>query len=303
MRFSPTWRIPPVASDLRVAPSSMSRMARLRIDSPAAGFRSRPTATRHQVRAPRRSRPALSAPAQPPESAPCHASPPRSGIAFSCPCLRARRRNSRGRGRSSAAPPHLPGRAHTACWERLRTRRRSPHRCRCRPARRRRGRPTRAGSRGPVCCDLEGRQPPRVRLRDGQGGVVGRHGHTIRKGEAVAHLSRGPIACDEGDDPVDAIDVGVAAIVHDDLVPRLVGDAAQVGMGHELPVDLSAQETTLASPRRSGVRAECRPTRRVAGRQPRLLSGLDGSAQRPAIARVPCDAESDPMRPRSDGAH
>jgi hypothetical protein len=45
----------------------------------------------------------------------------------------------------------------------------------------------------------------------------------------------------------DAIHVGVAAAIHDDLVPRLVGEVEQIRMGHELPVDLSVQETTLAT--------------------------------------------------------
>src|SRR5207249_11962236 len=34
--------------------------------------------------------------------------------------------------------------------------------------------------------------------------------------------------------------------VHDDLVPGLIGEAAQVGMAHERPVELPAQEKALA---------------------------------------------------------
>src|SRR5262249_8805028 len=94
--------------------------------------------------------------------------------------------------------------------------------------------------------DIESRQSPGVGLGDDERGVVGRHGHAIRKGEAVRHLSSGSITRDEGDDSGDTIDVGVAAAVDDDLVPRLVGEAAQVGMRHERAVELLAQETTLA---------------------------------------------------------
>src|SRR5262249_17120865 len=83
-----------------------------------------------------------------------------------------------------------------------------------------------------VSTDVKGGKPLTVGLGDDQSCVVGRHGHAIRKGDAIGYLSSRAIGCNQRDDSGAAIDVGVAATVHDDFVPSLVREAAQVGMGH-----------------------------------------------------------------------
>ena len=70
--------------------------------------------------------------------------------------------------------------------------------------------------------------------------VVGRHGHAVREGDAIGHLPSRAIRGDESDNSRAAVDVDVAATVHDDLVPGPIGEAAQVGMAHERPVELPA---------------------------------------------------------------
>ena len=41
-------------------------------------------------------------------------------------------------------------------------------------------------------------------------------------------------------------DIGVAPTVHDDVVPGMLREAAQVGMGHERPVMLPSQQEPIA---------------------------------------------------------
>ena len=84
-------------------------------------------------------------------------------------------------------------------------------------------------------------------LGNDQRRVVGRDGHAIGEGDAVGDLSHDASGADERDDSLAAVDVGVAAAVHDDLVPGAAGKTAQVGMGHERPVGLLTQEKPLAS--------------------------------------------------------
>ena len=58
--------------------------------------------------------------------------------------------------------------------------------------------------------------------------------------DAIGHLPSRAIRGDESDNSRAAVDVDVAATVHDDLVPGPIGEAAQVGMAHERPVELPA---------------------------------------------------------------
>src|SRR5262249_26850652 len=79
--------------------------------------------------------------------------------------------------------------------------------------------------------DLEGGELLAVGLGDDQRCVVGRHGHPIRKSEAIGYLSNRVLGRNQGDDSGSAIDIGAAATVHDDFVPDIVRKAAQMGIG------------------------------------------------------------------------
>jgi hypothetical protein len=69
-----------------------------------------------------------------------------------------------------------------------------------------------------------------VRLGNNQRGVVGRDHHAIGEGDVIGHLSHDAVSADERDDSLAAVDVGVPATVHDDLVPGSARKTAQVGM-------------------------------------------------------------------------
>ena len=106
--------------------------------------------------------------------------------------------------------------------------------------------------------DIEGREPLAVGVGNDQRSVVGRHGHAIREGNAVGHLSSRAIGGDESNRSgcerltshkikAAAVDVDVAATVHDDLVPVVVREAGEVDMGRQRPVGLPAEEQPIAA--------------------------------------------------------
>ena len=89
--------------------------------------------------------------------------------------------------------------------------------------------------------DVEGREPFAVGLGHDQGRVVGGHGHAVGECDVVCDLLCRAIGGDQRDDSggelltgeqveAAAVDIGVATTVHDDLVPALVCEAAQVGI-------------------------------------------------------------------------
>jgi len=109
-----------------------------------------------------------------------------------------------------------------------------------------------------VLFDVEGQQPLGVGVGDDQGRVVGRHEHTVGEGDVIGHLPSRAIGVDQSDGPggefpaghkveARAVDVGVAATIHHQLVPRgPLGDAGQIGVGHQRAVGLPAQEKPIA---------------------------------------------------------
>lgn len=95
-----------------------------------------------------------------------------------------------------------------------------------------------------------------VGLGDDKRRIIGRHRHAVRECKSVCHLPNSAIQGDESDHPggelatrkvkVDAIDINVAPAVHDDLVPRMLRKARQIGMGDQRAVGLPAEEQSLA---------------------------------------------------------
>src|SRR5439155_17772243 len=81
---------------------------------------------------------------------------------------------------------------------------------------------------------------------DDQRLVVGGDDHAIGEGDAVCHLPNRSIRRDQRDDAgaelllaeleADAVHVNVGSAVHDDFVPAVAGEAAQVGVGDQRPV-------------------------------------------------------------------
>jgi hypothetical protein len=69
--------------------------------------------------------------------------------------------------------------------------------------------------------------------------------HTVGEGDAIGNLANSPIGSEQSDHAGSklatgkvktlVVDVSVASTVYDDLVPGvpLLGEAAQVGMGHK----------------------------------------------------------------------
>src|SRR4029453_11495259 len=89
-----------------------------------------------------------------------------------------------------------------------------------------------------VAADVEGGQPPAVRLGDDQGGVVGGDGHAVGEGQVLGDPPDGAVGGGQHDVPrrrrlaghhveADAVDIGVAAAVDHDVVPAL---PARVGV-------------------------------------------------------------------------
>ena len=104
--------------------------------------------------------------------------------------------------------------------------------------------------------DVEGCKSFAVGLGHDQGRVVGRHDHAIREGDTIGHLPSRPIGGDQSDDSggellprhkvkAAAVDVGVTATIHDNFVPAAGREATQVGMGHQRPIGLPAQQKPL----------------------------------------------------------
>jgi hypothetical protein len=114
-----------------------------------------------------------------------------------------------------------------------------------------------------VGCDLESREPLRVRLGHDQCSVVRRHQHAVGEGEPVGHLTDGAIARRQGDDPsgelhaghevkATTVDVGVPATVDDKLIPRRgLRRRIQIGVGDKRPVVFTAQERPSRAETRS----------------------------------------------------
>ena len=108
-----------------------------------------------------------------------------------------------------------------------------------------------------VGLDVEGRELSAVQFGHDQGRIVGRHCHTVGKGNAVRHLPGGTVRGDDGDGPRDEIgaghqveargvDIGVGATVDDDLIPVEFGETGQIGMGHQRAVGFEAQDPPAA---------------------------------------------------------
>src|SRR6266581_3877421 len=105
--------------------------------------------------------------------------------------------------------------------------------------------------------DIERREPAGEGLCDDQRRVIGRHDHAVRKGDSVRNLANRTVRSDQCDDSRDElptaekievtpVDVGVTTTIHHDLVPAAC-EATQVGMGHQRPVWLPAQEKSLGT--------------------------------------------------------
>src|SRR5258708_6079732 len=100
----------------------------------------------------------------------------------------------------------------------------------------------------PVAIELEGGKHARVGLGDDQRLGIGRHCHTIGESEAIGHQAHRSIGGGQTDNSgsvkAAAVDVDVAATIHDDLVPD-AGKSGENGMGHKLPVELPAPQKPL----------------------------------------------------------
>src|SRR6266487_4462793 len=104
--------------------------------------------------------------------------------------------------------------------------------------------------------NVEGCESFAVGLRKDQRCVVGCHHHAIWECDTICYLPGRAIRGDQSDDPggelaawkvkADVVEVGVAPTVHDDLVPGVVREAGQVGMGYKRPIGLPAQEKSIA---------------------------------------------------------
>ena len=126
-----------------------------------------------------------------------------------------------------------------------------------------------------VRADVVGREPVAVGLGDDQRGPVGRDRHAVGKREVPGDQADRPAGRGErdtarrglaaGEVEPDGIDVGVTVRVHDKIVPRLVGDGGQVGMGDHLAIRLAAQQP---------------PPRRVHDQQPPVGQEVDAHRER-----------------------
>src|SRR5439155_13952108 len=85
---------------------------------------------------------------------------------------------------------------------------------------------------------------------------VRRYDHAVWERDAIRHLSGRAVGRDESDDSggelaagkvkADVVDVGIAPTVHDDVVPGMVGEIAQIGVRHDRAVGLPAKQTPIA---------------------------------------------------------
>jgi hypothetical protein len=91
-----------------------------------------------------------------------------------------------------------------------------------------------------VAADVVAGEPVRVRLGHDQRGTVGADRHPVGEREVAGHLAHLALRRDEYDQArrvftagkveTDRVDVGVALVVHHDVVPRLVRDSGKFGM-------------------------------------------------------------------------
>src|SRR5215203_2233398 len=110
--------------------------------------------------------------------------------------------------------------------------------------------------RAAVGCDVERREPVGVGLSHYQRRVVGCHDDAIGKCDDFRYLPNRTIGSDQCEDSggelatweVEAYvaDVSVATTVHGNVVPGVVREAAQVGMGYQRPVGLPAQQKPIS---------------------------------------------------------
>jgi hypothetical protein len=107
-----------------------------------------------------------------------------------------------------------------------------------------------------IGCDVKRREPVALGLGEDQCRVVGRHDDAIGECDAIRYLPSRAIGGDQREDSGDELalreveagvaDVDVAPTVHDNVDPGVVRDAAQVGMDHQRPVGLPAQQKPIA---------------------------------------------------------
>jgi hypothetical protein len=101
--------------------------------------------------------------------------------------------------------------------------------------------------------DVEGGEPYPVGLDDDQGGIVGCHGHAVGEGELARDLAYRAVGGDQRNDAggrerasrkleANVVDIGVAPTVHNQIVPGMAREAAQVGMCAQRPVMLPTQQ-------------------------------------------------------------
>ena len=132
-----------------------------------------------------------------------------------------------------------------------------------------------------------------VGLGDDQRRVVGRDGHAVGERDAVGHLPSRAVGRDQRDDPggelaareveADAVDVGVAATVDDDLVPRRDRE--------------SRLRSAWVTSEPSGSRRRSSPSRRRDDQQPPVGQPVDAHRKRRRRERPPrsCPSRSTAM--------
>src|SRR5579884_1247535 len=112
-----------------------------------------------------------------------------------------------------------------------------PHRCPHAPVR-----------KAAVGGNVERREPAGVGLGSDEPPVIGRHHHTVGKGEPISYLPHRAIRRDEGNDTgrkrpggevkADAVEVDVPVTIDVDLVPGVARETAEVGMDRKRAIRL-----------------------------------------------------------------
>src|SRR5262249_1254976 len=64
--------------------------------------------------------------------------------------------------------------------------------------------------------------------------------HAVWKGETAGNCSNGAVGRQQRNNARTVVDVGVAAAIHDDLIPHLIGYSAQVGVRNQGPVSFAS---------------------------------------------------------------
>jgi hypothetical protein len=105
-----------------------------------------------------------------------------------------------------------------------------------------------------VRAEVEGGESAAVGLGDDQGALVGGDRHPVGEGQVVGDDTGHSLRRDQGDEAgcgfatgeveADAVDVGVAVAVDDDVVPWLVGDRREVGVRGHRADGIAAQQLT-----------------------------------------------------------